>query len=116
MQDEALGLLTLVGRNGDTVETVRKLIEVPPRIETALRAYAASPHQATPDERRGIERALRFRRKVALEFERLLADRCRGGVVYAEENPPKMHTLEVEDETSVASSVDSSAHATCVGR
>jgi len=61
-------LFALVGRNGDTLKSLRKLIAVPPRIETALRAYAA----ATPEARELIERALRFRADVLLEFERLI--------------------------------------------
>lgn len=37
---EAWALLPLIGKNGDTVETLRALIAIPPRFERALRAYA----------------------------------------------------------------------------
>jgi len=62
-------LLALLGRNGDTPESLRKLIAVPPRIEAALRGYAA----ANLEERELIERGLKFRAEVLVEFERLVA-------------------------------------------
>jgi hypothetical protein len=65
--EEAISLFALIGRNGDTVESVRELIAVPPRMETALILYA----QRNPEDARGIERVLQFRRRVAEEFERL---------------------------------------------
>lgn len=37
---EARALLVMVGSNGDTLETVRDLIAVPPEIEKLLRTYA----------------------------------------------------------------------------
>jgi hypothetical protein len=66
-REEALSLFALVGRNGDTVESVRELIAVPHSIETALLLYA----QRNPEDALGIERVLHFRRRVAEEFERL---------------------------------------------
>lgn len=68
-REEALSLFALVGRNGDTVESIRELIAVPPHIEAALLLYA----ERNPEEAFGIERGLQFRRRVAEEFERLAA-------------------------------------------
>jgi hypothetical protein len=67
-REEALSLFGLIGRNGDTVESVRELIAVPTQIETALLLYA----ERNPEEAFGIERGLQFRRRVAEEFERLV--------------------------------------------
>jgi hypothetical protein len=66
-REEAVSLFALIGRNGDTVESVRELIAVPPRMEAALLLYA----ERNPEDARGIERVLEFRRRVAEEFERL---------------------------------------------
>ncbi|MFQ5816380.1 MAG: hypothetical protein ACE5H2_00280 [Terriglobia bacterium] len=60
-RDEARGLLYMVGKNGDTVDTIRALIAVPPKVEAVLLAYAQTDRNA----QRGIER-------VAEAFERLL--------------------------------------------
>ena len=43
---------------------------MPPRIEWALRAYA----KAHPEEAHFIERVIKFREAVALNFERLVRD------------------------------------------
>jgi hypothetical protein len=51
-----------------TVESIRELISVPPDIEVALIAYAN--HYPKDGDR--IRCVLRFRRKVGVEFERLL--------------------------------------------
>jgi len=59
----------MVGRKGDTVETVRGLIAVPPKIERILRSYM----QRHPEDALGIECVLRYRKRVAEEFDRLLA-------------------------------------------
>ncbi len=64
---EARVLFGLVGRNGDTVETIRELITVPEETEAALQAFV----RAYPEEQGNIERVLRFRREVQAEFERL---------------------------------------------
>jgi len=67
---EALALYALLGKNGDTVETICAVISVPPKIEAALRAYA----RKHAEEREGIERILRFRKRVAEEFWRLITE------------------------------------------
>ena len=69
-EEEARALFNLVGKNGDTVETVRGLIGVSPAVEAALRAYA----ETYPEEREGTENILRFRARVREEFEKLVAD------------------------------------------
>jgi hypothetical protein len=72
VKDEARALLALgQGHNGGTekaIEEVRQLIEVPPRIKAFLLAYA----RRHPEEGEGIRRCLKFRQRVAEEFERLL--------------------------------------------
>lgn len=68
-EQEALGLLQLVGRNGDSAETIRQLIRVSPKEEEILRAFAAEhPRYAAK-----IEAVLQFRGEVAKLFEKLLA-------------------------------------------
>jgi len=66
---EAKGLCALL-RNGHTAEDVLDLIAVPEREERALRAYAARE----PSEAAWVESILRFRSRVAREFERLAVD------------------------------------------
>lgn len=68
-QKEALSLFALVGRNGDTVESIRELIPVPPRIERRLLLYA----EQNPEDAWDVEHVLEFRRRVVEEFERLAA-------------------------------------------
>ena len=63
---EAQWLLRLV-ENGETVESVRALIQVPPKIEKVLRGYA----QSLPGEAFSVDRGLEFRRSVLEEFDRL---------------------------------------------
>lgn len=65
---EARMLFSLIGRNGDTLETVRELIAVPPETEALLRQFA----EEWPECARGVEAILRYRRKVGEEFERLV--------------------------------------------
>ena len=65
---EARCLYRLLGQNGNTVEELRGLIAVPPETERALRTFA----RAHREDARWIEVALRFRRDVAREFERLV--------------------------------------------
>src|ERR1700680_2465575 len=48
---EVRALLVAVGKNGDTVESLRELISVPPEVEALLRAYG----RAHPAEAREIE-------------------------------------------------------------
>jgi hypothetical protein len=69
--DEARKLLLLVGRNGDTIESVRDLIAVPPEIERTMRLFVLQH----PEESGGVERVLEFRRRVSEEFDLLTA--CR---------------------------------------
>jgi hypothetical protein len=66
---EARALVPLL-RAGSTVEELRELISVAPRVEHALRAFAL----ANPEEAHGIERSLKFRFLVAQEFERLVRE------------------------------------------
>jgi hypothetical protein len=70
--EEARKLLMLVGRNGDTIESIRDLIAVPPEIERTMRLFVLQH----PEESGGVERVLAFRRDVAEEFERLAAESC----------------------------------------
>jgi len=65
---EAQGLFALL-ENGNTVDDIRRLIEVPPDVEASLRAFIRS----YPEESFEIEYMLSFRQKVAKEFERILA-------------------------------------------
>jgi len=65
---EAQDLFALLGE-GDTVDDIRRLIEVPPHVEATLRAFIRS----YPEESFEIEHVLWFRQRVAEEFERLLS-------------------------------------------
>ena len=65
---EALRLLALL-ETGNTVDDVRRLIEVPDDIEASLRAFIV----AHPDESFEIEYMLSFRREVAKAFERVVS-------------------------------------------
>jgi hypothetical protein len=65
-REEARILFEMMQRSGDTVESIRELIVVPPEIEEAL--YA----RRHPEDAYGIERVLKFRQRVADEFERLV--------------------------------------------
>lgn len=65
---EAQMLFAMVGRNGDTAESIRELIQIPAKIEAALRIYVRS----FPEDAGGIEGVIEFRRQVAQEFERLV--------------------------------------------
>jgi hypothetical protein len=69
--DEARKLLMLIGRNGDTIESIRDLIAVPPEIERTMRLFVLEH----PEESGGVERVLEFRRRVSEEFDLLTA--CR---------------------------------------
>src|ERR1700694_3653076 len=67
--EEARGLFARIESSGDTVESIRELIAVPPKIEETLRRYA----RRHPEDAKGIERVLEFRRSVREDFERLVA-------------------------------------------
>jgi hypothetical protein len=77
--DEARSLFKLVGRNGDTVESVRELIAVPPETERNLRSFICQH----PEDALGVERVLQYRRRVAQEFERLCRRKNRSHRVVA---------------------------------
>ena len=66
---EARGLYRMLSP-GHTVEELRELIAVPPKLECVLRAYA----QANPRDACWVFPALRFRAEVSLAFERMVAD------------------------------------------
>jgi hypothetical protein len=55
-------------QKGETVESIRELIEVPAEIREKLRVFALMH----PEERPEIELVQRFRKRVAEEFERLV--------------------------------------------
>lgn len=61
-------MFRLVGKNGDTAETLRELISVSDRELTELHEWAAC---SSPAVAVGIENMLKFRSKVAREFDRL---------------------------------------------
>jgi hypothetical protein len=60
----------MLGQDGNSVEELRELIAVPPRIEGALRAYV----KAHPEEQHCIARVIKFREAVARKFECLVRD------------------------------------------
>jgi len=66
--DEARDLHRMVTQGSCTVGSIRDLISVPPEIESALRAYA----DRFPKDGQRIHCVLRFRERVAHEFERLV--------------------------------------------
>jgi hypothetical protein len=68
--NEARNLFALVGRNGDTVDSIRELIAVPRWIEHALGLYA----KRFPEDAPAIEKVLRFRTRVREEFDRLVRE------------------------------------------
>jgi hypothetical protein len=70
-RSEARNLLALVGRNGDTVDSIRELIAVPSDIERTLRLFL----RQYPEDSDGVERVLEFRKRVAQEFEQLTSRR-----------------------------------------
>ena len=66
--DEARDLHKMTVYGSCTVESIRELISVPPEIEATLLAYA----DKYPKDGDRIRCVLQFRRKVGMEFERLL--------------------------------------------
>jgi len=83
VKEEARALFEMIGRNGDSVESIRELFSVPPKIEVWLLEQT----RHSPRGRRGIEKVLRFRRRVLEEFERLITD-----VSHASPSPPRCPT------------------------
>jgi hypothetical protein len=70
---EARALYRMLGHGRNTVESLRELIAVPPKIERVLLAFA----WAYPEEAYGIDRTLKFRQAVLEEFERLVREGVR---------------------------------------
>lgn len=68
---EVRSLYRLVERRVETVDGVRELIAVPPRVEKTLEAYA----RQNPDQACWVGQVLRFRRTVLEKFELLLIAR-----------------------------------------
>jgi hypothetical protein len=66
---EAQSLFRLLGKDGNTVESLRELIAVPQGVIRNLRQYGESD----PAEAYWVTSALRFRRAVGVEFEKLVA-------------------------------------------
>ena len=67
--DEAKLLYRMIGEE-TTIEEIRELIVVSPRVETVLRAFV----RANPDDGEWIEATLKFRSDVLEEFNRLVRD------------------------------------------
>jgi hypothetical protein len=65
---EALSLFAMVGRNGETLESVRELIAVPSQTETKLLLFA----DENPEDAMWIGRVLQYRRRALEEFDRLM--------------------------------------------
>jgi len=61
----------MIGRNGETVDSIRELIAVPPDIERTLRLFL----RQYSEDSDGVERVLEFRKRVAQEFEQLTSRR-----------------------------------------
>lgn len=62
---EAKALFRMVGRNGDSTESIRELIQVQPETKNIMLARAANPSE--------INRILKFRERVLAVFEELAA-------------------------------------------
>jgi hypothetical protein len=68
-REEARILFEMMQRSGGTAESIRELIAIPQETEEALTLYA----RRHPEDAYGIERVLRFRKRVAEEFDCLVA-------------------------------------------
>jgi hypothetical protein len=68
-REEAKTLVRLIGRNGDSIDDLRRLISVTPAEELELREWAACSSARVAV---GIETMIRFRAQVASEFDRLV--------------------------------------------
>jgi len=69
-KEEARNLYAMMARSGDTIESIRDLIAVPPETEALLSLYA----KHHPEDARGIEKVLSFRKRVWEEFDRLVRE------------------------------------------
>ena|SRR5579862_6624751 len=96
--DEARDLHRMVVYGSCTVESIRDLISVPPEIEAALLAYA---HRYPKDGER-IHCVLQFRRKVGVEFERLLD--C--DMSFIESPEPEADVNEAENEVQAIGTLE----------
>jgi hypothetical protein len=67
VKEETRALFEMIGRNGDTADSTRELIAVPPKIHASLLEYA----RHRPRAKQGILKVLDLRQRVAAEFERL---------------------------------------------
>ena len=83
---EAGSLFRLIGSNGQTADTVRELIAIPPRELSILQALTKS----SPELSRRVEHAIEFRQQVLEEFDRLVA-----------KNVPLRHAQNPEGSSSV---------------
>lgn len=88
---EAKLLYRIIGPE-NTVEKLRDLIVVPPKIEKVLRAYM----RQSPEDAWWIEQSLEFRRDILKEFNRLVRD---GSSNCLEEHGPDLP--EVEEQPSI---------------
>ena len=87
---EALGLYRMFGHDGNTIDALRELIAVPPKIEQVLLAFARAHPQETY-----IEKNLKFRQAAGREFERLLCE----GVPVADLPEVEEQESDAEEET-----------------
>ncbi len=58
----------MIGHDGNTIDAIRELVSVLPKIECALLAFA----WAHPEKAAFIEKSLKFRCRVLEEFDRLV--------------------------------------------
>ncbi len=65
-KQEALAVYAMLGKNGDSIESLRQLIAVSPTEKSELEEWAAC---SSPAIALGIENMLRFREKVLEEFD-----------------------------------------------
>jgi hypothetical protein len=98
----ALGLYRMLGQGGNTVELIRDLIAVPPKIARVLLAFA----RAHPEEAHSVQKNLKFRQAVGIEFERLV----REGVPLAELAEGEEAELDASDEASGLDPLCSTMH------
>jgi hypothetical protein len=70
---EARGLFAAIGRNGETIDSVRELICLDPESRKVLENFAA----AQPAESVWVLRVMEFRERVLEQFERLVQSQSR---------------------------------------
>ncbi len=74
-KQEALAVYAMLGKNGDSIESLRQLIAVSPIEKAELEEWAAC---SSPAIALGIEHMISYRRQVLLQFDRLV-ENARGG-------------------------------------